>query len=176
MDGSGDLLVVIVDVNSAAWEAAAQGGNASGSGSAGGFGDVLQSITLFCNSHKMLNRSNECCLVAMGADTSSFISSTNHASDTGVLKPDTAAGLIDGLLSCYSSSSSSGDGADRAPEGQGSPPAPPHCALARGLSQAMCVINRHLQAHTEARCRILVIQASADLPESYNAVMNGIFR
>lgn len=26
------------------------------------------------------------------------------------------------------------------------------------------------------QCRVLVIQASEDLPESYNAVMNAIFR
>lgn len=163
MESGDSFLVVIVDVNSGSWDDPAEG--------CGAFSDALQSLYLFCNSHKMLGRNNNSCMIAMGERSSAHVSSSGGSA-------------IDAVLAEYGDSSR--------------PAASGHCALGRCLSQAMCgikshsiygihlaslsiivensVINRHLLVRSGTQCRILVVQASADLPESYNAVMNAIFR
>ena len=107
-----NYLVVIIDVNSFAWESHQSIGN-------GNFGDVLQSVNLFCNSHKLLNRKNDCCIIAIDSNKSSFINT----------KKDDHTGPVSDLLACYYSSQTSA---------RGHTLSQPHCALARGLSQAMC--------------------------------------
>lgn len=100
-------MVVIVDVNSSSWETLPDG--------MGSFGDVLQSVSLFCNSHRMLNRKNDSCVIAMGA-TDSWVVGTNGSS----VAED--GGPVGEVLARYSSGSGSGK----------------FCALARCLTQAMC--------------------------------------
>ena len=104
MEHSGSLLVVVVDVNSSSWELLPE--------ACGSFSDLLQSVYLLCNGHKMLDRKNDTCIITMGSNSTAFVGSGGSVSGCEqVLKEFTAVSRTAGSR---------------------------HCALARCLSQAMC--------------------------------------
>lgn len=115
MSHTSDFLVILVDCNATAWEGI--------DNPKGNFGDILQSVLLFSNSHKMLNRKNETVVIAMNPSDSWFLNAPASLGSSGQKK---SSYVVDRLLDHYNASSLA------------ETPVSPYCSLAKALSKAMC--------------------------------------
>jgi len=179
MDYSTDmtsLLTVIIDTNSVWW-----GQQLIKSNRQITFTQCVDAVLVFCNSHLLLNRKNQLCIIASHVNYSKFLypkrdSGNDAGSDDG---ETTLRGKGDGRYELFANIEETVREElsdlvvnDRSGELHSD------CLLAGAMSMALCYVTRMKKEHPEKETlssRILVVKGSEDNPSQYMSIMNAVF-
>lgn len=153
------FLVVIIDAKGSAWKNQDQ----LASDLKIRKEDFIKSLLIFLNSYILLNRRNHLLVISRNSYSSKTVFPPLELSSSSkqefIPTPDVVMRSI--IESVFEESSSS--------VGRKS-------SIAQALSKAMCVLNRNLTERPQLQGRVLVAQISSDLADTYNQMMNSIFR
>ncbi|CAM9301316.1 unnamed protein product [Hapterophycus canaliculatus] len=130
---------------------------------------------MFIESYLMMHRRNDVCFIACTARESTIVYPTlamereqRSLGGGSVSTKDFQDCLWEGLgrvvkRTHREENDANGNGAETG------------CALAGGLSKGLCYVNRKVRESPSIQARALVLSGAADVPETYNSVMNAIF-
>ena len=120
-----NLLVIILDINSFAWE--------NRNNLDVDFRHVVQSVIIFINAHFLLHRHNELCLIAMSSDSSTILSIGGRNAVSSRTNRSFNEIILDKIEAEYHKNRETSLTHKRN-----------YCVLAKALSQAMCGSNYYL--------------------------------
>ena len=139
---------------------------------------------VFVQSYLLMHRQNDVAVIACANSASQMLFPTAVHEDEqrsfpngGMSTKELQSCIMQGL-ECLSAEANTPAGGTRNSSSSSSTPAAQRqqgSAIAKGLSQGLCLINRRAAEAPNTQARVLVIQAENDAPDSYNAIMNCIF-
>lgn len=129
---------------------------------------IVAAVVMFCTSYRLMHRENELFILAVAnGEMRVLFPETKDHQDMMSSHDFVASKLTEELWKSFDEYNSSG----RCPSELGK-----SNAFSQSFSTALCIVRRMSQANPELRSRILVLQFDKDRSQSYNALMNSVFR
>lgn len=121
---------------------------------------IIAAVALFCASFSVMHRENQLLFLVSGNERVDVVFSTESAPSKFSIS-ELVLSTLQPLISEMNKMTN-----DEYKRG----------SLSQCFSKSMCIVNRFKQLNQQLQCRILVLQFDKDVEQSYNALMNSIFR
>lgn len=146
------MLIIVLDMNSLC--------RGSKNSNVVDINNIITAISLFCASFSVMHRENQLVFLASGNKSVDVVFTTESAPS----KFSISELIINALQPLMSKMNKMTEDSLK------------HGSMSQCFSKSLCIVNRFKQLNQQLQCRILVMQFDKDVEQSYNALMNSIFR
>mmetsp|Transcript_20320 Transcript_20320/g.30035 ORF Transcript_20320/g.30035 Transcript_20320/m.30035 type:complete len:283 (+) Transcript_20320:14-862(+) len=130
--------------------------------------ETVESLLFFVQGYLMMHRRNDLAFLTYNETGSVFLYPTSR------LERDNLS-LANGAVSVKFMTKCVAEGLESFLTAESSISPSNTFSVSKALSQSLCFVNRKMKEIKNVQTRILMVRASRDQPESYNAIMNSIF-